>query len=107
MARQIELKQLSIVKKGEPDAPFNYKDTLELILKAPTPGQQGFSLDDIRKCNKIQDQLDAAKDVVVLEEAEYNYIKTKVTGFRWGMPHKVIEDFCDDVFNAQKVKLNG
>jgi hypothetical protein len=106
MARQIPLLEIEIEVSGN-KTKFSYKEHLVAIMKTPLPGQSGFSLEDIRKCNKIIDTIEAATNpYVVLEESDWNYVKERVEVFRWGVPVPEIENFCDSIMDAESVKLN-
>jgi len=102
MAREIELKQCEIEKNGNKEK-FDYRKQIEHILNSQTQGR-GFSLGDVRICNKIQKSLDSANGSLCLEEQQYNFLKKKIEAFQWGMPHPVIEEFADAILKAEPIK---
>jgi hypothetical protein len=105
MAREIKLK---IVKLSEQEE-LNYCEAMKTIVKTPNPGQGGFGIDDIRKCNRILKVLESVKglhDKVIFEEEDYKYLNGKVQANRWGMPHEEIEKFVDSIASAKEVDLN-
>jgi hypothetical protein len=106
MARKVELKEVEI-KKGDIKETFSYRKNIERILDF-TP-QGGFSLGDVRLCNKIQAQLDGVEGdgSLVLEENLWNFLKKKVDAFRWGAYHPEIENFCDMILRAESFNIKG
>lgn len=98
-ARQIPLKNI-----GKENG-FRYKDVLIGILSRPLNPQAGIYLPEIRKCNKVLDKLDSAGVLVILSEDEWQFVKERVENFPYGVGGKEIEQFADDIINAEKVKL--
>ena len=105
MAKEIELKEVEIEKNGVKEK-FSYKSYIERILDTPTAGQ-GFSLGDVRLCNKIQKQIDAANGTLVLEEQQWNFLKKKLEDFRWGAAHPEIETFGDAILKAPQADIQN
>jgi hypothetical protein len=102
MAKEIPLKEIEIEKGGAKEK-FNYKQNIERILDF-TP-QGGFSLGDVRLCNKIQKVIDSSNGSLVLEENQWNFLKKKLESFRWGAPHPAIEEFADAILKAETVSI--
>ena len=102
MAKEIKLLNKTLEKNGAKEE-FDYRTYIERILDS-TP-QGGFSLADVRLCNRIQKQIDLSEDTLVLEEQHWNYLKKKVEGYKWGAPHPIVEEFCDAILKAETVKI--
>lgn len=75
----------------------NYKELIESALNQ-TP-QGGFSFEEIRKRNKIQDVLDKANGKMSFEDAEAENLKEIVNASRWIVRDKSIEEFGEEVNN--------
>lgn len=107
MARLIKLKSLEIIPiEGVSPIKFDYYDLLMSIVKAQPQG--GFTFDDIDNSLKITKKLDALKQAVIedgtcliLEDAEWTYLKIKLVAFRWAYPHDEIPIFRKAVENAE------
>ena len=93
MAKTIELKILGNEKSGK----FNYSELIRAIIQSPTNPQQGLTVEDVRKAVRVLDALDIAKDKLELEDADYEVLKTKVENFKFGIAHKNIVTFIDDI----------
>lgn len=111
MARMIKLKSMEITPiEGVKSIKFDYYDLLMSIVKAQPQG--GFTFGDIDNSLKITKKLDALKQAViedgtklVLEDAEWDYLKVKLTAFRWAYPHDEIPIFRKAIENAESLPV--
>ena len=111
MAREIVLKTMEIIPmEGLKPIPFNYHDLLVSIVSVQPQG--GFSFDDIDNSMKIINKLNTLKQEVikdgtclVLEDAEWDYLKLKLVAFRWGYPHEEIQNFRAAIEKAESVPV--
>ena len=111
MARTIKLKSMEIIPiEGVKPIKFDYRDLIVSIVNNQPQG--GFTFDDIDNTLKITTKLDALKKEVikdgsclVLEDAEWDYLKLKLTAFRWVYPHKEIPIFRKAIENAEAVPI--
>lgn len=97
--KEIKLKVLD--EKDQKDR-LSYKEILLTMLKTPQ-SKEGLTIDDIRQSVKIMEKLEAAKDSIKLEDAEYLYLQNKIKNFKWAIAHKNIVQFIDDYNNAREV----
>lgn len=94
MAKVIKLKKLG--KEGE-SGQLDYAAMIRVIIQSPTNPQQGLTVEEIRKSVRVLEALDKAKGKLELEDADYDVLKTKVENFRFGLAHKDILTFIDDI----------
>ncbi len=92
-----------IVLKTMPD--FDYKSLLRSIIATPGPRDGGMALDQVRKAVKILDRLEAADGHLLLEEADWQFMKTRVEGASYTLADKRIVEFADDVIQAPEVNV--
>ena len=90
--KQIENK---ITEISQNENALRYADLLKIIVNFPE--EKGFSAADLRMRIKIVDILETEKeaDVLNLEDAQFEYVKSLVKVFRWAMLHKDIVSFID------------
>ena len=98
-ARKIPLKEV-----GENDA-FKYKQVLEVILSRPVNPQAGMQMPEVRRCNKILDHLDTANGFLLLTPDEWQFLKDRIEMFQFGLGGRHVQQFADDVANAEVVAL--
>ena len=101
--KNIKIKEYSIPLDGN----GKMSTTLNLIdiaIKQPIPG--GFDATSIRKIIRIEDAISNMKDksVLILEDADYDFLKSKVDSSKWGTPHRDILDFIDSITEAKSKK---
>lgn len=94
--RKIDLKNLD---------GFEYKLLLKNIIASPGERSNGLRLDDVRKAVKILDKLEAADDHLLLEEADWQFVKSRVEGASYVVADKRIVEFADDVIRAPEVSV--
>jgi hypothetical protein len=103
---------LKNIPKSETLAGFNYNENLTAIMSRPIGGQGGIDVNEMRRVASILDKLEALKDsptgapVLVLEDAQWELVKARVTVWPWAMFHKVIVQFVDDIENAPNQAAN-
>ena len=56
--------------------------------------------------DKLESEDLIIKDNIVLEDSEWEHLKTKLKNFRWGIAHKAILNICDAVENAETVDIS-
>lgn len=98
--KTIELKKLG--NKGE-DGAIDYKELIQMIVQLPTDPRVGLGVEEIRKAVRILDLLDESKKTLTLEDADYNVLKEKLSNHKFGIAHKNIIVFVDDIDNAKDV----
>lgn len=78
----------------------DYRALVEQVIRVPQDRQAGVSIDEMRKGIRVLDALDAAGDVLELEDADWQHLKTKTEAMPWGMVDRRILQFVDDVMGA-------
>lgn len=99
MAKVIPLKVL-----GKDDGlKINYLEMFKVAVSSPDDPKIGLSVEEIRRSVKILDILDGAKgsSEVVLEDAEYEYLKRKIMGHKYQVAFKDLVTYFDDVEYAK------
>lgn len=84
---------------------FNYEEAISgILLRSEQPG--GLTYSDLKHCDKINEAIEAAVDgEMLLEEADYEYLKNKVTNFRFRAWSRFVVQFVDDITNAPQVQI--
>lgn len=82
---------------------IDYKQMIKQAISESQDPQRGLSVSDIRTAVKIIDKIDAAEEQLLLEEAEYQFVKSKVAAMSFIVAHKNIVEFVDDIENAPEV----
>jgi hypothetical protein len=78
---------------------LDYKKELIIIFRSPIDSKAGADIEEMRRSIRVLDALDRATDTLVLEDADYNYLKERVNRARFGMVHPAIVQFVDDMVN--------
>jgi hypothetical protein len=86
------------------DESATYKDLMLTILNKPI---EGGSISEQRKVSAVMDKVEAAKDILLLEDAEWETLKARAERFSWGIISKEIVAFVDSILNAETVTLEG
>ena len=81
----------------------------ELVMRAPSPGSQGFDPATMRMRIRIGEQMDESEDLrtIVLEDNDYAHVEELVKGFKGfigGDTMKQQLELIDAVSDAKKVK---
>lgn len=88
---------------GTPGAEFPYAELMTMVLRA---APQGMSLDEMEIAVGAIAAVRKAKEAnaaeVVLEEAQFAHLHSKVQAFRWGIADPAIIEFARDVATAEK-----
>jgi hypothetical protein len=87
---------------------FRWADVIRQVIRRPLDGQKGADLDEIRRGIHVLDALDAADQVLELEDADWEHLKQKTLAMQWAFVDRRIITFIDDVTGAQEqVTLNA
>jgi hypothetical protein len=101
--RRIPLRTVDV--PGE--QPFSYADALRLVIRQPLDTQKGVSIEEMRLGIRILDRIDAAGDVLELEDADYEHLVLKLKAMAWGMVERRLLEFIDTVLEAPEASTNG
>lgn len=94
---------------GDPGYEANrvdYRDIIENAVRIPLDRQAGATVDEMRKGIRILDALDrvtwssADGDILELEDADWEFLKSKVEKFPWAGTDRRFVRFYDDVMSA-------
>jgi hypothetical protein len=77
---------------------FSPKQQLQTILSGAP--ESGYTIADVRSATKVLDKLDACKDLLELEDAEYSFVLNRIRQVPWAMAHSDIVAFVDAIENA-------
>lgn len=72
---------------------LTYKDLIEVSLDIIPQG--GFTPKDIRDRNRIQDALEVSSDEILLEDSDYESLKSIIKNSRWTIRHTDLGEFLD------------
>jgi len=78
-------------------------ELIGLVSAVPPKGQQGFTIKDIRERLKLLDQLEAAKDWVVLDQPEYVLLRSVVEASVWARVNSSAMRLVDAVDQAEEI----
>lgn len=86
---------------------LNYRETIENMcceVVGSPQGQVGFDRETNKKGLRILRALDKAAlgNVLVLEDADWEYLKGRLAFYPWGWADQAFEDFCEAVEMAVK-----
>ncbi len=95
--KTLEIKPTSIAKEHE--EPVDYAKLIEYCLNF-VPKEMGISVGEMRKRHRILAALEAANGTIELEDADAQKLKQCVRAMRWGINHRDIIHFCDEVEEA-------
>jgi hypothetical protein len=102
--KYIELKEVT-TRKGE-NVRLNYAQQIELIVgDAHDTGngqRQGFDRETNRRALRILDRLEElnGSSILALEDADHQFLLTRVNAFIWPFADRAFEEFCDAIENA-------
>jgi len=103
--KTLQNKVLEDIKDGA-GKPQTYAVLAKACLQEPpknNSGQSiGFSPDEMRSRNRIQDVLDISKDKIELEDADAAKLKQCVEKMSWAKMDKCLVTFTDDVIESFK-----
>lgn len=84
---------------------IDYKDLLKHIMRSPMDPKSGIDPDEIDKSLRVMEYIEDSDDKeLILEDADYSYMESKVTAFRWGYIHKNFKEFLDNVKHPEAFK---
>lgn len=75
---------------------ISYAAQIMEIVKFPQDGKSA-DLDEVRRSLRIMNALDGADKELVLEDADYVYLRERIISARWPIANKVILEFVDDL----------
>jgi hypothetical protein len=99
--KRIPLKVTEAVDPHGNKVPVDYRAYLRMAISVPSDPRQGIGIDEMRKSMRVLDALDKAPaDHCNIEDADYEFLLTKVKASQFNFVHKAFVDFVEDVTNA-------
>jgi hypothetical protein len=84
---------------------FKDVDLLGLIITTPNDAQKGLVAKDIIQGAKILDKLESDRKILLLEEADWQWLKDKMIDFKWAKSSRELRDFIVSINEAEEVKI--
>jgi len=78
----------------------DYRLIIDQSLRVPLDRQTGATIDEMRKAIRVLDALDKSQDVLELEDADWEFLKSKVERMPWAVVDRRFVQFYDDVTGA-------
>jgi hypothetical protein len=88
---------------GDQVGELNYKTQIASILGSPSNPQAGADYEEVRRSIRLLDLLDKVGDgdpkppCLVLEDADFEYLKARIKGARYLVINRQVLDFIEDV----------
>jgi hypothetical protein len=105
--RKLELKSLRIELADGNQAPFETRERLIEIVRAPASGKDGMTVDEMGVRIEILNKLKGVKngDTILIEEAEHQALVPLVKAMKWIIADPAIIEFTKLVENAPKTTV--
>jgi hypothetical protein len=95
---------------GTPDFAQNalsWGEAIRQVIRRPLDPQKGADIEEMRKGIRVLDALEAADQVLELEDADWEHLKVKTEAMQWAFVDRRIIAFVEDINAAQEqVTLN-
>lgn len=92
--KKIKLKKVPMVVLGT-EQTLEYKPLIQVIIETPSNQGAGTTIAEMRKSIRILDALEKEDDVLLLEDADYDYLKDRINSARFTSNNRVFIDFVD------------
>jgi len=79
---------------------LDYRNVIEQAVRVPLDRQAGATIDEMRRGIRVLDALDAADEVLTLEDADWEFLVQKVERMPWAQVDRRFVEFYDDVVGA-------
>lgn len=76
----------------------DFKGQLKVIVGAAP--DSGYTIEDVRLGMKILDRIEASKDALELEDAEYNWLRGRISNTKWARLGPDIVHFVEAIEGA-------
>jgi hypothetical protein len=96
---------------GSPEYEANvivYGDVITQVIRRPLDPQKGADIEEMRRGIRVMDAVEKSNgQVLELEDADWEHLKTKTLAMPWGFVDRRILQFVDDVqYAGENVTLN-
>lgn len=96
--RKIDLKEVDAGQAGGMQLPsLNYAAVITQILSVKA---DGMMVPELRKCLGVLAAVEKGRDVVVLEETEWQYLVERIQSHRWPVATPAVMTMIDDICSA-------
>jgi hypothetical protein len=92
----------------------DYRVLIDQAVKLPLDRQNGATIDEMRKGIRILDALDGCPktfglqpEILTLEDADWEFLKSKVERMPWALVDRRFVQFYDDVVGATDAVRDG
>jgi hypothetical protein len=86
---------------------LDWSEAIRQVIRRPLDQQRGADIDEIRRGIRVLDALEAADQVLELEDADWEHLKQKTEAMQWAFVDRRIVTFVEDIHAAQEqVTLN-
>jgi hypothetical protein len=82
---------------------FNSDTNKELLVAILESSPTGMDIGEVRKSIKLIDKIQNAEQTVTLEDAEYEYLKTRYFSTKFTRVNKEITILADNIENAKNI----
>jgi hypothetical protein len=100
------VKRIPLKTLPDPQAPNDvdravvYDSALREVIRQPLDRQKGADITEIRQSIRIMDALDKANGTLELEDADWQFLKSKIDAMPWAIIDRRILELVDDVTGA-------
>jgi hypothetical protein len=77
----------------------------EVLLDVLDSKRDGFLKGELRQCLKLADLIENANGALLLEEADWNYLKQRLDQHQWPSVNPAFADLMEAVEKAEDVKV--
>ncbi len=101
--KRLELKNIQMTRPDGAEITLSYWIQLQSIMRSPTNPQGGADIEEVRKSIRVIDVLEEVGQdakVVEFEDADYEFLMTKVAVTKYTFADPSIVQFVDDITKA-------
>ena len=99
--KQVPLKNVAIKLPNGKESLWDYKRQLIAIMEAPKDPKRGVDIGEVRQSIKVIEILEKASgDFVEMEDADYEYMMSKVSDAKFTFVNSAFIQFVDDMVSA-------
>lgn len=93
--KTLKIKEVNITFEENGDK-VTYKELINMVLNSP-PGQNGFSFEELKNRQRIEDALHKSNGKLELEDSDYENLKQYTNNTLWPFRHKDVLMFCQEI----------
>lgn len=87
-----------VAREGGTNSLMDYAEIIKAVMTQQRK-PEGYSTEEMRKDFRVIDAIDSVKEKeeIDLEDADFEYFKSKLKTMRWSLQHKDLIQFEDDI----------